>query len=147
MCGRERSPYRSLSRYEPIADECVVRNEERCGERSLQQSDDSFTASGSAPNTARPVEVDDSARRHNADYGRPGSGSMALSNCFNGSLFAGGIQSSMGIKKWFTCYRSSSIINLGAKDPVLESPSSLLIFLTDFTKPYGWSDSRLCFSG
>ena len=45
MCGRERSPYRSLSRYEPIADECVVRNEERCGERSLQQSDDSFTAS------------------------------------------------------------------------------------------------------
>ena len=45
MCGRERSPYRSLSWYEPIADEFVIRNEERCGERSLQQSDDSFTAS------------------------------------------------------------------------------------------------------
>ena len=38
--------YRSLSRYEPITDACVVRNEERCGERSLQQSDDFFTPSG-----------------------------------------------------------------------------------------------------
>jgi hypothetical protein len=32
--------------YETIANECIVRNEERCGERSLQQSDDFFTASG-----------------------------------------------------------------------------------------------------
>jgi hypothetical protein len=42
--GRRTVPCRD---YEAIANESVVRSEERCGERSLQQSDD-FIACGAA---------------------------------------------------------------------------------------------------
>ena len=46
MRGRERSPYRSCRDYATIGNKCVVRNKEPCGERSLQRSDDFFTAPG-----------------------------------------------------------------------------------------------------
>lgn len=41
--GHRTVPYRD---YQTNVNECGVRNEERCGERSLQQSDDFFAVPG-----------------------------------------------------------------------------------------------------